>query len=49
MCLSGNILEFKYKREPSEVIDKNRNISEILRDFKTITVAKIKTNIAKST
>lgn len=39
-------MEFRYKREPSEVTDKNKNIFEILRNFKNNTTAKTKTEVA---
>jgi hypothetical protein len=41
--------EFTYKREPNEVIDKNKNIFEILRNFKDNTVAKTKPRVAMNT
>lgn len=41
--------EFIYKREPSETIDKNKNIFEILRYFKNNTAAKTKTKVAMNT
>jgi hypothetical protein len=38
-------LEFKYKSEPREIIDKNKNIFEILRNFKDMTADKMKIKV----
>ena len=45
----GNTLEFRYRSEPSEIIDKARSIIEILRNFKNMTVDKIKITVSVKT
>ncbi|MCX5687484.1 MAG: hypothetical protein NTV71_02405 [Candidatus Omnitrophica bacterium] len=42
-------MEFKYKSEPREIIDKYKNIFEILRNFKNIMVDKIKVKNSMNT
>ena len=37
--------EFKYKRAPSEIIERNKNILEILRNLKEITLNAAKTKV----
>lgn len=39
-------MEFRYKSEPKEIIDKNRAIAAILRDFKDMTVDKIRMKVS---
>lgn len=38
-------MELRYKSEPSEVIDKNKNIFEILKNLKDTTVDKMKIKV----